>query len=106
MTKSESDRYADGTERLKQEQGVTTEYGVLVTLERNSKHILASRTVQYWSPAPTSEDEAIELTKQEYDGEIEEIRSVETREVPAPAKWPDDDPRIRSVQAGTEHAER
>ena len=82
------------------ERGVTTEYGVKITLERDSKYIWAGRELQYWSPAPTSEREAVESAKEEYDGEIEEIRGVETREVPAPAKWSTDDPRIRSVNSG------
>lgn len=92
----------DRISRLKQKQGVTTRYKVLLTLERGSKWIWAGRSVEYCSPAPTSEEEAIELAKQEYDDEIETVRGVETEEVPAPAKWDDDDSRIRSIDTGAD----
>lgn len=78
----------DETDRVNSVGGssrpMTTEYGVRITLERGSRHLWAGRYLRYWSPAPDSEEEAIQHAREEYDNEIEEIRGVETREVPAP----------------------
>jgi len=68
-------------------QPMTTEYGVKVTLERDSKYCRGNRRHQYWTPEPTSKEEAVEVVKRHYDGEISECRGVDSQKVPAPVGW-------------------
>jgi len=87
--RSQKQLIADGSEQPTNDgyQPMTTEYGIKVTLERDSKYNRGNRNQQYWTAEPTSEDEAIDVAKRNYDGEITEIRGVDSREVPAPEGW-------------------
>lgn len=74
---------------------VTTEYGVLIEYDPPFHGFTKTR---YWSPEPTSPEEAVQMAKEEHDHAevLDSPEDVQTREVPAPDKWESDDPRIRT----------
>lgn len=76
------------------ERPTTIEYGVKLTVTSAfGVHCgTGHHTCRYWTPKPESGSEAKEMLADEHG--VVEVHDVKAREVPAPEKWDEDDPRI------------
>jgi len=63
----------------------TVEYGI--TVAETAPHISWRQTYLYWTPEPSSPQEALEVAAREYDEVISSAGDVQSRTVPAPEGW-------------------
>lgn len=87
---------ASDRQNARTEQLTTTEYGVRIK-EHPPDPAFGDVPIEYWSPEPTSKEEALELAAEKeksgprnVDVEVlSDVADVKTRTVTVPEKWPE-----------------